>query len=428
MQYLWQHKLQVRPAMTTVDGCTLQIIDPGRLNADSGPDFFNAKVKINGETWVGNVEIHVRASDWYRHGHDKDRAYNSVVLHVVGVNDCRVRVDDGRLLPQVELPCNPEFMNRLAGVKQSSVTSLPCVTTIKEMPSLYVADWLSSLALQRLDTKVERIESLLTFNAGDWEEAAYITLARALGFSVNSEPFERLARSVPMRYIRKHSNDLRLVEAMLMGQAGLLDAAPEDNPYTQELKREYSFAANKFGLVRPGLQWKMSRMRPANLPHRRVALLARLVTDRSSLLAHILSITSLDDAMKIFNRRLDGYWEHAFTFSATGGSPTTQAPQALSRDSVMSLVINVAAPLLRARGLHLNDFSMMERAVDLLQSLPAEHNRLTAMFDAADLHPANALESQALIELRRSYCEVSKCLYCRIGHRMLSCEAMYQKK
>lgn len=425
MQYLWQHKLQIRPGMTTTDGRTLQVINPGQLNTDAGPDFFNARIIIDGETWIGNIEIHVRASDWYRHGHKKDRSYDSVILHVVGVNDSVVRVPDGRVLPQLELPCNPAFSSQYATlVNASRSEALPCRPTIESLPSLKITDWLSAMGHERLHMKTDRAIDLLHAMAGDWEEVAYITLARALGFSTNSEPFERLARSLPLRYIRKHADDIQLVEAMLLGQSGLLDSAPEGNFYAARLREEYRFMATKFQLRQPGIQWKLSRMRPANLPHRRIALLARIVTSGASLLSNILSITDYDQASNLFNRQLDGYWRQSFTFNDYVGD-STGTPVTLGHSSVQSLIINVVAPITYAWGQVSGDYAAMERATDLLQQMPPEHNRLTIPFETAGIKTINALDSQALIQVRRNYCDTGKCLYCRVGHAMLSDAARY---
>jgi len=412
--------------MTTVDGRSLQVIDPGQLNTDSGPDFFNAKIILDGETWVGNIEIHVRASDWLRHGHDKDPAYDSVILHVVGVSDSYIRVKGGRMLPQVELPCNPGFTRQYASlVNASRSEALPCSSTIGALPALKITDWLSAMGFERLQMKVDRVIDLLHTMAGDWEEAAYITLARALGFSTNSEPFERLARSLPLRYIRKHADNLQIVEAMLLGQSGLLDQAPVSNLYATKLKDEYRFMAIKFQLRQPGIQWKLSRMRPANFPHRRIALLARIVTTGSSLLSNILSVQNVDQAANLFNQPLQGYWHRSYTFNDYTGD-STGTPVTLSRSSIQSMIINVVAPLSYAWGQTRGDYTAIDRATELLQQTPAEHNRLTIPFENAGIKTCNALDSQALIQTRRNYCETGKCLYCRIGHVMLSNAAVYR--
>ena len=420
MQYLWQHKLQIHPGMKTVDGKSLHVINPGRLNVDSGPDFFNAKIDIDGESWVGNVEIHVKASDWYRHHHDADPTYDTVILHVVGDNDRPVVIErlGNRVLPQVEIPCTPDYQARYSALTASCRTTLPCASVFKSLPSVAIADILGSLGMERLLEKVDRIYTMLEAYSGDWEEVAYIVLARALGFSVNSEPFERLARSAPLRYIRKHTDDPLLVEALLMGQASLLDEAVVDNRYVDHLRREYAFLANKFSLTQPGIQWKTSRMRPANMPHRRIALLARILCTTRSLLSHIVSIKTVEEAANLFNRELDGYWRTSYGFNDYSPAGNL-APVALSKTSIVSLIINVVAPLTYAWGASRGDDRAIDRAVSLLENSPAEHNRLTTYMESAGVMLNNALESQAAIQLRRAYCEPSKCLYCKVGYRAM---------
>ena len=421
MQYLWANRLQLRPGMTTVDSTPIQVIDPGRLNADSGPDFFNAKIRIGDHTWAGNVEIHVKASDWHRHGHDTDPAYHSVILHVVGQSDTRITAPDGRVIPQLELPCDPAAVSRLALLKASAAVALPCTGVIDSMEPLYLSDWLAALTFERIYEKVDRAESLLALLDGDWEETAYIILARALGFNTNSDPFERLARATPLRVIRKHADDPLLLEATLMGQSGLLPETAAPGSHADRLAREYAFMARKFGLTPPAIQWKMARMRPANFPHRRIALLAQILSRTPSLMSAILSVTTFEQADSLFNRRLDGYWSRAYTFAS---GPEAEAPDhgrisTLSRSSVMSLIINVVVPLKFARALAHGQERLADEAIEMLQGIPAEDNRLTRAFAGTALSNDNAFISQALIQLRRRYCEASDCLRCRIGHRAL---------
>lgn len=414
MQYLWAHRLQLRPGMTTVDALPLQVIDPGRLNTDSGPDFFNAKVKIGGQMWAGNVEIHVKASDWHRHDHGSDPAYQSVILHVVGQSDTRITASDGRLIPQIELPADTSLLSTLSTLKGASAVSLPCTQAINSMEPLYLIDWLSALAFERLYEKADRVQKLIGHLSGNREEAAYITLARALGFSTNSEPFERLARSTPLRIIRKHADNPIAIEAMLLGQAGLIppDAA-EGYPLT--IAREYEFMASKFSLQAPGIQWKMARMRPANFPHRRIALLAQILCHSGSILSDILSVRNFEDADALFNRRLSGFWSRAYTFSAIGDD----TGRALSRQSVMSLIINVVTPLKMVWGLTQDLPHIADEAIDMLHKIPPEDNRLTRQFAGTQIDNDCAFISQALIQLRRAYCETSDCLRCRIARHAL---------
>ena len=292
MQYVWQHRLWPHSHLRTVDGLPVQIIDPGKLNTDAGPDFFNAKIVIDGRKWAGDVEIHVRASDWHRHGHDDDPAYDSVILHVVDRDDTAIRRSNGEIIPQLQMACTPDFSRRYNDLVGRADRDLPCAATIASMPGIYMADWLESLAFERIYSKTDRIDGLLSRMGGDWESACYITIARSLGFGINGDPFERLAISTPLMFIAKHCDSLLTIEALLFGQSGLLDAAPADS-YVESLRREYAFMAHKFGLKplqSPG--WKMARMRPANFPHRRIATLAALLHGGTRMMSRLLEIRS----------------------------------------------------------------------------------------------------------------------------------------
>ena len=418
MQFVWQHRLGLRRGMTTVDGRRVSVVDQGVLNSDAGPDFFNATVEIGDETWVGNVEIHVRASDWFRHGHDGDDAYDSVILHVVQFDDMPVRRKDGSVIPQIVIKCTPEAAKHCNALLEHAVRALPCEHTVKGLNSVYVTDWLTALGAQRLCRKSDRVLEIVEATGGHWEGAAYITLARALGFGLNGEPFEMLARGLPLAFLNRHHDDLLMTEAMIFGQAGLIPAPePGEDPYVTRLRTEYGFAAMKFGLKRTGLAWKMARTRPQNFPHRRLALLARRVHAGFYLMGDLADAGWCADAMRrVFDVTLTGFWATHFTFSTGEGC----SPRALSRGSVDSLVINVALPLLYARAMMRGDTDGMNRCLEMLYDLPAENNAIVRLFQAAGVECGSAFESQALVELRREYCEKRKCIYCRWGHRMLS--------
>lgn len=423
MQYVWQHRLLVQTDLVTVDGRKVAIIDPGRLNTDAGPDFFNAKVRIGDHLWVGDVEIHVRASDWHRHNHDGDRAYDSVVLHVVDRDDTKVCRTNGEVIPQLQMRCSPDFHLRYHELVDRADIDLPCAVEIPSVEAIHVADWLTALAYERVYSKTDHIDELLKFYAGDWEQTCYVILARALGFSTNSEPMERLAMSLPLHFLRKHSDSPLAIEALLFGQGGFLEKVPDCDPYVTELVREHRFFAHKFSLksLQP-LGWKMARMRPHNFPHRRIALLARLVTSDFRLVNRIVKGTTVEELREIFNQPLTGYWTSHFTF----GPGSERCYESLSRSSVDILLINVAIPIMVAYGTRHGDDALPERAVSLLQEIPAESNSIVSLFVRAGLPCRDAFTSQALIHLRRKYCEARKCLYCRLGHRLLSARARRQ--
>ena len=248
MQYIWANKLYLSEDMVTNDGRRVRVIDPGRLNTDAGPDFFNAKVEIDGEMWAGNVEMHVRASDWRRHNHHLDRAYDSVILHVVEKDDAPVYRTDGQRIPQLVLQPNPQFNESYAQL-MNATNELPCADKIAQIPKLFITEWVESLAFERLQSKADRMLELYDAFSGSWEDVCYVALARNLGFGINNDAFERLARRAPLRLMQKHSDSLLQIEAFLFGQAGMLypDAHPED-AYFQQLCSEYAFLANKFQL------------------------------------------------------------------------------------------------------------------------------------------------------------------------------------
>ncbi len=421
MQYLWQHRLWPKQKLRTTDGRSIRIIDPGRLNTDAGPDFFNAKIDIGGHIWAGDVEIHVRASDWHRHRHDSNPAYDSVILHVVGMDDAQITRRNGETIPQMCMPCTPDFSDRYNELAGQAGTTLPCAAEIPAIPRLHITSWLSALAFERLYAKAERIQQLLQRFAGDWESVCYITLARGLGFGINSDAFERLALSMPLRFIGEHSDSIIHIEALLFGQSGLLEKTDRSDPYVQRLLSEYSFLAHKFGLEAPqSLGWKMSRMRPQNFPHRRIALLASLLFGGFRLMSRILDTRSLQDAGALFNSASpDSYWASRYNFGHTSGRLISP----LSQSSVSVLTVNTVVPLTYAYGLTHDDTTLTDRAVNLLQELPAEKNSVVELFTKAGIKPRDAFTTQAIIQLRRQYCEQRKCLYCRIGHRLLSAKA-----
>lgn len=404
--------------MFTVDRRRVTVIDPGQLNANSGPDFFNAKIKIGDEMWAGDVEIHVKASDWHRHGHQDDPAYRSVILHVVGKDDTAITLNDGRVIPQMRMPCAPDFRHTYDSLVTKAGCGLPCADEIKSLDAIYLHSWLDSLAYERLYAKTDRISGHLSRMAGDWESVCYITLARALGFGVNGDPFEHLAMSLPLQFIGKHSDSQLSIEALLFGQAGFLDKAADDDPYITLLKNEYAFLSHKFSLKRtasPG--WKMSRMRPTNFPHRRIAFLASLLFGGFKLMSRIIDATSVDKVRALFNIELAGYWARHYSFNSLLDEPKATA---LGRNSVDILVINVVVPLLYAYAMNVDSRERADHAINMLHELKAESNSIVAMFASSGIECTDAFTSQALIQLRRQYCETRKCLYCRIGHRMLS--------
>lgn len=406
MHYVWSNRLFHQNNLTTADGKRLQVINPGIHNNGAGPDFFNATVIIDGQTWAGNVEIHVNASDWHRHGHTDDPAYQTVILHVVDNDDMAIYRHNGERIPQFVMKCNPALNASFHSLADFSVETVPCVQAIREMPRIYLTDWLTALGYERLYAKADRISRLVDDNAGDWTEATFITFARALGFGTNSEPFERLARATPLRILRRHADDRLIVESILMGQAGLLNPERCDERNVERMAREYAFFATKFGIKAPAdMGWKFSRMRPQSSPVRRISYLASLICNRPDFITRILSVEKPSEVAGIIGN--------------TGAGDAS-----ISQASIDILTINVVIPAAYAYATYKGDYSRAHDIAEMLHAVKPESNRITAMFSAAGVDIASAFISQAVIQLRREYCEKRKCLYCRIGHRHLAGCAM----
>lgn len=418
MQYAWEHKILPPGPFATVDGLPLRIIDPGRRNINAGPDFFNAKIDIAGRHWAGNVEIHVRASDWHRHHHDGDPAYDSVILHVVDSSDTRVSRTNGETIPQMVLPRRPDLEARYHALVDRADIDLPCAPRLAAMEPLYRRSWLTALAYERLYAKEEHIGEIRRRLGGDYEQTTYVTVARALGFGTNADAMERLALSTPLNILGKHSDSLMTIEAILFGQSGFLDApAAAGVPYAAELMREYRFMARKFSLRSPvSLGWNMGRLRPGNLPHRRIAFLAAMLAGGFRMHSRILAAPTAEQARDLFTPSLSPYWQNHYTF----GGNEHPAGHSLGRRSAELMVINAAVPVIHGHAVDHADEDLAERAIEMLQCLPPESNHIVDAFGRAGLRAASAFDSQAIIQLRKLYCSARRCLACRFGHYALS--------
>jgi len=424
---MWQHRLWDARACLTTDGRRITVLDPGRLNTDAGPDFFNAKLRIGPQTWAGNVEIHCRASDWHRHGHDSDPAYHTVILHVVGESDCIISRPDGTPVPQMVMPYVPDFRERYRAMVGSELRPA-CRAELEHTPSIYISEWITALGIGRMHAKADRVMSWLASQDGDWRAAAYIALARALGFGTNSDAFELLARITPLRTLLRHSDDPQLLEAALMGQAGMLDRvdvhALEPGPerdYYDRMVAHHRFLAAKYGWpATPRPAWRLARMRPPNLPQRRIALLAALLADGFPAGRRIYTLDSIGEARRMLDVPLPSYWREHYDY----GCRTAVVRTALGDASVSSVIINAVVPLIYARSRAMGDERAADRAIDLLTALPAENNYIVRLFTDAGISAPDAFTTQALVQLHNEYCSARKCLYCRLGHRFLAAKAM----
>lgn len=414
--YLW--KTGIRGSdLKDVDGKIIEVIDPGIHNHDAGPDFFNAKLKIGGVEWIGNVEIHVKASDWYRHGHSEDPAYDNVILHVVAVSDKRVLRADGNLIPQVELTFPQKFFHLYATLSEER-DYVKCGTLLPGLPELKKTDWLETLAVERMQQKAGKVKEIHSSTEGDWEQTCFVMLARGLGFGLNGDPFEMLAKSLPLKILHHHSDNPFQLEALLFGQAAMLDSSLHIfDEYYQGLCREYYFLARKYGLkpMRPGL-WKYSRTRPQNFPHRRIALLSNATLGGFSLFTRLMeSGNDIEKLLNAFSMQAQGYWKSHYSFD----TEMRNVPSELSKGSRLLLIINVAVPLLYAYASSVGNIELGEKIIGLMQDLPAENNTIIKQWSSLGFEAKDASRSQALLHLKKEYCDKNKCIYCRFGNHFL---------
>lgn len=414
LHYVWKYGLYDASLLKTTEGLPLTVLDPGIENRDAGPDFFNAKIRIADTLWAGSVEIHDRASDWLRHHHDQDKAYDGVILHVVGIEDAEVVRTNGEQIPMLQLPVPPAVR---ANVEWLLSKELPvsCLSRIKEIDPVHITGWLDALLSERLERKSEDILRLLTQYQDDWNEVCYVSLTRSFGFGVNNDAFERLARSLPFRYIQKQRASDSQVEAMLFGQAGMLNEE-YDCAYYRLLQREYAFLRHKFDLhPLDESVFKSLRLRPRSFPHVKLAQLAAIWCRHDTLFSKILEARTPGEIKAFFRLLPSDYWLTHYQFSHV----STTSEKWIGDKARDIILINTVVPLYFAYGQHKKMPEYCARAIRLLESIMPERNHIVTTFQQGGIVVRNAGDSQALIQLRREYCEKRKCLYCRIGFRLL---------
>ena len=403
--------------LRTTTGKPVEVIDAGLPNTNAGPDFFNAKLKIDGTLWGGNVEVHTVASDWMRHGHDKDVAYDNVILHVAETVDCEVFRANGASVPQLQLSC-PESIRRHYTELSHAEIYPPCYSILASLPKLTVHSWLSALQVERFEQKARVIAARLEHCNNHWEDVFFITLSRNFGFGLNGDAFEAWANHLPFRAIDKHRDNLFQVEAFFFGQAGLLDEElPDEDEYYRKLQKEFSYLQHKFELSAPmpATQWRFLRLRPGNFPHVRLAQLASLYYRERSLFSRIMEAETLEAVRKLLTVSTSPYWEEHFNLKKTSPRQEKQ----VGKNAQNLIVINTVIPFLYAYGLHKADEALCERATRFLESLKAEDNHIIRHWSGAGLPVSTAADSQALLQLQKEYCDKKDCLRCRFGFEYL---------
>lgn len=420
LHYLWKFRLFNQQELQTIDGESLEIISVGFHNQHAGPDFENARIRIGSHTWAGNIEIHIRSSDWERHGHQQDLAYDSVILHVVYEADAPVLRPNGTEISQLSLHqlISPSLIHRYKQLMEG-LNWIPCEKLITQVDKIHIDTWLSRILIERLEEKSGIILSNLNEYKGSWDDAFYISLARNFGFKTNALPFELLARSLPQNLLAKHKNNPRQIEALIFGQAGFL-AENQQDVYFAELKKEYEFLQSKYALRSVDrFVWKYLRLRPYNFPSVRLAQFAALVVKSSHLFSRIVEIEDVKQLSRLFEELpINPYWQTHFRV----GNPSVQSSKQMGRQSIHNVLINTVATSLFAYGRQMGQQKYTERALALLESIPAETNQVLSRFNSMGLRVDKADVSQALMQLKSTYCDAKKCLNCGIGIKLMKQE------
>lgn len=420
LQYIWQFQYFNRQPLRLASGETFQIIYPGRYNTNQGPDFLEAKIRIGSNLWVGHVELHIKTSDWYKHAHQLDRNYDNVILHVVWEHDLPLLKCS---LPVFELcNCVPKLLLQQYEHWLHAPSFIPCASQANQVEEIIWLTWKERLLIERLQRKSSIIFSYLSENNHHWDETCWWLLARNFGITVNAEAFESVARSLPVTLLAKHRNQLHQLEALLLGQAGLLHDKFE-NDYAQQLQKEYQFLQTKYQLKPVCERVHFLRMRPTAFPTVRLAQLAMLVHTSAHLFSTIKETAALKDIQRLFSVTANNFWHHHYHFTGTG----VYRPKRLGAHMINNIVINTVAPLLFSYGYMHKDPVYTERALQWLQELSSEKNRITAGFSQLCISNRNAFESQALIELKTQYCDKKRCLDCGVGNWLLK-KSVKEKK
>lgn len=411
LQFIWKKGRFQQHALKTSCGKKLSILSPGIQNFNAGPDFFNAKIKIENLIWAGNVEIHSRSSDWEKHGHHLDSAYNNVILHVIAEEDADTFSSLGRQIPSLQLN-NLDPLIPFYTALQANESWLPCHKHIHKVSEYLLKHWLTLLHCERMDRKCSYISNLLFRCKGNWEETLCQVLATAFGMPLNSLPFQMTLSRIPFELLSQNRASLQNMEAILFGQAGFLNKDLMTGPYDQALYKNYLIQLNKFP-NRPvdRHMWKFLRLRPASFPTLRISQFASFLHLRLPLLESVLDITSLAEAEQFFRVESSTYWDTHYLF----GKCSPESKKVMGRQSILTLIINGLVPFLFSYGHTTNHLPAISLGDQLLQKTESESNQIIKNWAIFGIVPSGAFESQALIQLHNEYCKNKRCLDCQLG-------------
>jgi Protein of unknown function (DUF2851) len=412
LQYIWQFQYFNKNELQTEANGLLQIIHPGQYNTNQGPDFLEATIKIDNTILVGNVELHIKSSDWVKHNHQRDTNYNNVTLHVVWEDDLKEETAAIPVLVLQNRISKPLLRQYDEWMQQQAF--VPCAASVAAVKDLVWLAWKERLLAERLQRKSEYVLQLLQFNNQHWEETFWQLLAKNFGMKINAEAFENIAKSVPVTILAKHKNQLATLEALLLGQAGLLNGEFKED-YPKLLQREYHFLQRKYKLARIAGPVHFLRMRPAAFPTIRLAQLAMLVHDSVHLFSKMKEAVALKEAAALLNVTAGDYWHYHYI----PDEPSGYKIKNLGTEMLNNIFINTVAPVLFAYGLYHNEQPVKDKALKWLEETGAEKNSITRGWQELGIANGNAFDSQALVELKTQYCDKKKCLDCAVGNALL---------
>lgn len=413
-QYLWKNRLFKPASLKTTENEPLTIISPGDLNTNSGPDFLEARIKIGDKLWVGNVELHLKSSDWHKHRHDGNPVYQNIILHVVYEDDEPLA---GISFPTLEMKNYLDIsITERYFYLMSLEQPIACSSQIHKTPEIVWSLWLDSLLAERWEQRLSEWQDIWESSNKDWRTLLYYRLAANFGFHVNRDAFLELALSIPLSVLVKHRKNIRQIEAILFGQSGLLLHSRQD-VYMQSLEKEYHFLRRKYQL-RPMFahQWKFMRMRPQNFPTIRIAQFAMLIHKSIELFAQMMEIRNAKELIEILDIHADSYWDNHYRFGEI--SEDVQAKY-LGKDAILNIMINTVAPMQYLYAKLQGRSELIESSVQILQNIKPEKNNIIDEWRDIGITAKDAGQSQALLQLFNQYCTAKKCLNCNVGNRLI---------
>ena len=415
--HIWKFRLFDNKELHTVSGEEIKILKVGEHNTDSGPDFFNARIKIGEIVWAGNVEVHVNSSGWRKHKHTCDGAYDNIILHVVYEAGEKLFRKSGEEIPTLELKNKfPQDIYDKYLQFKSSGDWIPCETQFSSVDRFTLNHCIDRLLTERMERKSKAILDLLKRNKNNWEETFYQMLARSFGQKINEEPFELLARSLPASVLAKHKNNFVQTEALLFGVAGMLARDFKDE-YANDLKKEFEFLKRKFKLqpIDASL-WKFMRLHPPNFPTIRISQFANLMVRSSHLFSKMLEANSVKQVVSLFETETSWYWQAHYQF----GKISPKKNKKLGCEAIHAIIINAVVPVLFVYGKNKAQENLCSSAISFLEEMSAEKNSIIEKWRLAGVEAMNAYETQALLQLKHEYCSRKRCLECGVGARLLN--------